>query len=215
MLEKSSSGEIFPKLISTLLHPVFVPSLVFIFLIFCSPLLFFGFEDKAKMAVLLIVALNTILFPLLVVLLLWRLKFIESIHMQGEKERYGPLIASMLFYFWVFWTMHKQFPEPELAQSFLLGTFLTTSAVFMATIFYKISMHAAAWGGVLAFALICTFQAVQNAMIFLVISLILAGIAGSVRLYMKAHIPSQVYSGYIVGIVMQLLAFLIVHQFLS
>lgn len=188
--------------------------MVLAFLIYFSPALFFGVPDKTKTWWLVIVAYITITFPLLVVFLLWRLKFIDSIHMNGEKERYAPLIASMLFYFWVFWLFHKQFNAPELVQSFLLGIFLTTVGVFMATIFYKISMHAAAWGGVVSFALVCTFQAAQNALLFFILSLFIAGLVGTMRLYLKAHSNAQVYSGYIVGILMQLISFFVVHKFL-
>ncbi|MCC7029045.1 MAG: hypothetical protein IT257_01985 [Chitinophagaceae bacterium] len=215
MQENTSSTAYPARFVSILLHPVFVPALVFAFLIYFSPTLFFGFTPKATLSLMVVVALNTILFPLLVVLLLWRLKFIDSIHMQGDKERYGPLIASMLFYFWVFWTVHKQFPVPALAESFLLGTFLTTAGVFMATIFYKISMHAAAWGGVLSFAILCTFQHTQNALLLLIAAILLAGVAGAARLFLNAHTRQQLYSGYAVGFVMQLLAFFIVHQFLK
>ncbi len=189
--------------------------MVFIFLIYGSPALFFGFEEKAKLSLFVVVALNTILFPLLVVILLWRLKFIDSLHMQGDKERYGPLIATMLFYFWVFWTVHKQFPVPEVAESFLLGTFLTTVGVFMATIFFKMSMHTAAWGGVIAFAIICTFMMLSNALFFLLAAVLIGGIVGTSRLWLKAHNPPQVYSGFIVGALMQFFAFLIVHLLLK
>jgi membrane-associated phospholipid phosphatase len=212
--DQSTKSGLLPKIISTILHPVFVPTMVFAFLIFWSPTLFFGLDHKTTSWWLLIIAYITISFPLLVVFLLWRLKFIESIHMHGERERYGPLIASMLFYFWVFWLFHKTMQAPELVQSFLLGVFLTTVGIFMATIFYKISMHAAAWGGVVGFALICTFQGVQNSILFLIVSIIIAGLVGSIRLYIKAHTGPQVYSGYIVGFVMQLLSLFVVSKFL-
>lgn len=214
MQEKSSTSGVVPKIISTVFHPVFIPSLVFAFLIYCSPDLFLGVTDKARSWWLVIIAYITITFPLLVVFLLWRLKFIDSIHMKGEKERYGPLMASMLFYFWVFWLFHKQFNAPELIQSFLFGVFLTTAAVFMATIFFKISMHSAAWGGVISFAVICALHTIQNGILFLIFSLLIAGLVGSIRLYMKAHTNRQVYAGYIVGIVMQLLAFVVIHNFI-
>lgn len=213
--EKTIQNGLLPKIVSTLFHPVFVPTMVFAFLIYMSPTLFFGLSAKTISWWLVIVAYITITFPLLVVFLLWRLKFIESIHMQGERERYGPLIASMLFYFWVFWLFHKTLQAPILIQGFLLGVFLTTVGVFMATIFYKISMHAAAWGGVVSFALICTFQATQSALLFLITAVLIAGIVGTMRLYIKAHTSAQVYSGYLLGFAMQLLSFFVAYKLLQ
>ncbi|MBK7764268.1 MAG: hypothetical protein IPI46_13135 [Bacteroidetes bacterium] len=212
MQKKSSLAIALAKLSAFVFHPVFLPSLVFAYLIYFCPGLFFGIPDKSRNWWLVIIAYTTITFPVLVVFLLWRLKFIESMHMQNEKERYGPLIASMLFYFWIFWLFHKQFAAPELVQSFLLGVFLTSVGVFMATIFFKISMHAAGWGSVIAFAAIMFLMGVMNSLPLLVISIFIGGLVGTTRLYLKAHIPAQIYSGYIVGAFMQIISFLIIHN---
>ena len=184
------------------------------YLIVFSPSLFFGLPEKTQWWWLVIVSYITITFPLLVVFLLWRLKFIESIYMQGDKERYIPLISSMLFYFWTFWSFHKELNAPVMLQRFLLGTFLLMIGVFMATIFFKISMHSAAWGGVVSFALLATFQHVENGFLLLLISLVLSGIVAATRLFLKAHTPVQVYTGFFAGVLMQLLSFFVVHHFL-
>lgn len=201
MQEKSKAIVTVSKIISTLLHPLFVPAIVLAYLVYFSPNVFFGYPTEIKQWWLITVSYITITFPLLTVILLWRLKFIDSIHMHGQKERYGPLIASMLFYFWVFWLFHKQFQAPLLIQTLLLGTFLTTVMVFMSSIFFKISMHSSAWGSVLSFATICAFQCVDNSIILLIISILLAGIVGSTRLYLNAHTPKQLWAGYIMGII--------------
>lgn len=134
--------------------------------------------------------------------------------MHGLKERYGPLIASMLFYFWAFWLFHKQFQAPVLLQSFLFGVFLTTVCLFMASIFFKISLHAGAWGCVVAFAIICAFHHIHFSPVLVVLSLIIAGLVGTSRLFLNEHTKQQLYSGYIVGALAQLLAFLICKTYL-
>ncbi len=134
--------------------------------------------------------------------------------MQGTNERYGPLIASMLFYFWTFWLFHHQFEAPMLLQSFLLGVFLTTVFLFMATIFFKISLHTGAWGSVLVFAIICSFHQIHSSVILLLLTLLIAGIVGTARLYLQAHNKPQLYSGYIVGALAQLLAYIICKTFI-
>ncbi len=209
-MQKSPLLQTVAKIISTLLHPVFIPAFVFAFLVFLSPDLFYGVTEKNKIWWLITVSYTTITFPLLTVFLLWKLKFIESIHMHHLKERYGPLIASMLFYFWIFWLFHKQFNAPLLIQSFLLGVFLTTVLVFMASIFFKISMHTAAWGGVIAFAILATFHAINYSVLLLIVGLLLAGLVGSARLILKAHSNKQLYAGYLVGMAAQFLSFFIV-----
>lgn len=211
MSNTKSPLQLISQISSYILHPVFIPTMMVTALVYCCPSLFFGIPDKTSHWWLIIIAYTTVTFPLLVVFLLWRLKFIESMQMHELKERYGPLIASMLFYFWVFWLFHKQFAAPEMIQSFLFGVFLTTVLVFLASIFFKISMHTAGWGGAVGFLLILTLQAVPGALLILLITFLLAGWIGTSRLMLKAHIPAQIYTGYGVGIAMQVLSYFIIH----
>jgi hypothetical protein len=197
------------RIISILFHPVFVPTMVFAFLIYLSPDIFYGVSEKTRQWWLIMVAYITITFPLLVVFLLWRLKFIESMEMHGLKERYGPMMASMLFYFWTFWMFHKQFDPPLLVQSFLLGVFLASALLFIFGIFVKISLHAGAWGGVVAFSIIAASHQIAHGMIMVIASLLIAGLVGSSRLALNAHSTKQVYVAYLLGAFAQILALLI------
>jgi len=193
---------------------VFVPAMIYAFLLVCSPDLLFGVPAKTQTWWLVIISYITITFPLLVVFFLGRLKFIDSMLMQGTNERYGPLIASMLFYFWTFWLFHHQFQAPMLLQSFLLGVFLTTVFLFLATIFFKISLHAGAWGSVVVFAISCMFHNIHLSALLTLLSILIAGCVGASRLYLQAHEKRQLYSGYIVGAIGQLLAYLICKTFI-
>lgn len=169
-----------------------------------------GVSAKDQSNWLLIIAYTTITFPVLTVFLLWRLKFIESMQMTGLKERYGPLIASMLFYFWIFWIFHKQFAAPMLLQSFLLGVFMTTVLTFLQTIFFKVSLHAAGWGSVAAFGIICMFYHIPYAIFLSIGAILLAGLVGTTRLYLQAHTHRQIYIGYLVGILAQVISLAII-----
>jgi len=210
----NSPARITARFVSILFHPVFVPAMIYAFLLVCSPDLLFGVTAKTQVWWLVIISYITITFPLLVVFLLWRLQFIDSMLMQGTNERYGPLIASMLFYFWAFWLFHHQFHAPMLLQSFLLGVFLTTVLLFLATIFFKISLHAGAWGSVIVFAVSCMFHNIHLSALLTLLSILIAGCVGASRLYLQAHEKRQLYSGYIVGAIGQLLAYLICKTFI-
>ena len=207
--EKSILSKTLARAVSIVFHPVFVPSMIYAFLLAFSPDFFFGVPAKSQSWWLIIISYITITFPLLVVFLLWRLKFIDSMQMHGLKERYGPLIASMLFYFWTFWLFHKQFQAPILLQSFLLGVFLATVCLFMATIFFKVSLHTGAWGGVIMFAIITAFNQIQFSILFLILSIVIAGIVGTSRIYLNEHSRKQLYAGYIIGAFAQLIAYFV------
>ena len=130
--------------------------------------------------------------------------------MDGLKERYGPLIASMLFYFWIFWVFHKQFAAPFLIQTFLLGVFFTTVLTFLNSIFFKVSMHTSAWGSVFTFAIMAACMNMQNALFLIMASILIGGLVGSARLYLQAHNIRQIWIGYILGVLGQILSFLII-----
>lgn len=198
------------RILSFLLHPVFLPSLLFAWIYFLNPELFYGFSAKQKGLQFISVAYISLTFPILTVLLLWKLKFIESIHMHELKERYGVLIASMLFYFWVFWVFHKQFQSHLLIQTLLGGVFMTTVLVFLASILYKISMHTAGWSSAMTFAGVLAFHHLPYSLLLLIVTVLLAGLIGSARLNLKAHTMQEVYSGYMAGLTGMLLSYFIV-----
>ncbi|MBU3677785.1 MAG: phosphatase PAP2 family protein, partial [Chitinophagaceae bacterium] len=125
------------------------------------------------------------------------------------KERYGPLMASMLFYFWVFWVFHKQFKAPLEIQGLLFAIFLSNVLVFMATIFYKISMHTAGWATAVVLLAYWTMKDTATFPLLL-LAVVLAGMVGSIRFYVQAHSPKQIYVGYVIGAIAALLAILIV-----
>jgi hypothetical protein len=198
------------RFISVIFHPVFVPAMMFAVLIFFCPSALFGIAEKQKVWWLITMSYTSVLFPLLTVFLMWRLKFITSMNMPTDRERLGPLIASMLFYFWVFWLFHKQFHAPQLIQTLLFGVFLTTVLSFLGTIFFKISLHAAAWGGISMFGIFCILNQIEYALPIFCIALLLAGIIASARLYLNEHKPYEIYMGFIVGIIGQSIAYFII-----
>jgi hypothetical protein len=192
-------------MVSVLLHPVFIPAAMMAFLIYGYPEATIGVSPKNARLWLMMVTYISILFPTLTVFLLWRLKMVNSMQLHEQKERYGPLMASMLFYFWVYWVFHKEFNAPLPIQVWLLSVFLSTVWVFMATIFFKISLHTAAWGSAAAFLVYLTWYN-TSALPFLLLVILLAGIIGSARFYLNEHSPKQLYAGYIVGIISTLMA---------
>ena len=66
------------QLFSYLFHPLFIPLYVAFFLIYIHPSAFVGFSDAAKKSTLIIIVLNLLFFPLMSVLLLKAVGFIDS-----------------------------------------------------------------------------------------------------------------------------------------
>ena len=94
-----TGARIFAGFFSYLLHPVFVPLYFTAFLLFIHPDAFTGFSAVERKKVLLIVGLNVVFFPLLSVILLKAVGFIDSIFLRTRKDRIIPYIAAGIFFF--------------------------------------------------------------------------------------------------------------------
>jgi hypothetical protein len=193
------------QLLSYLLHPLFVPTYVTAFLLYVHPSCFAGNSPDDKARTLALVAINTIVFPGITVLLLKGLGFVQSIFLRTQKDRIIPYIASGTYYFWAFWVLKNQ-GFPPLIVGFMMGVFICTYAALLVNIYQKISMHALGMGGVIGLFLIILYS---NTMLMtwpLAAALLLAGLVGTARLLLGDHRPKDVYSGLVLGAVCQVVA---------
>jgi hypothetical protein len=197
----------FAHLFSFIFHPLFVPFYVVAFLICYHPSYFSGFSDNTKLNLLLTTALNTVFFPAFAVLLMKGLGFIKSVFLHTRQDRIGPYLSSMIFYFWTARIFFKFQPElPSVLASFMTGIFLTTVVGLLSNIYYKISMHAMGWGGVIGiFLLIMT----GNTMLMtwpLSIAFLITGMVCSSRFLISDHTQKETYLGLLAGVLCQLAA---------
>ena len=196
-------------LVSIIFHPLFVPVYVTLFVLYVHPLLFAGYEDMMKLRLVATVFVNLSLLPAFTVFLCWRLKFIDSIHMNSQKERIIPLAAAMIFYFWC-WFVLKNFSEiPLVFRHFLLGSFITIIGGWLANIGFKVSLHGLAAGGMLSFMLILLFSADGGSAPYFAVAVVIAGLICSARLILSAHMPFEIYSAFIIGAASQLAALVV------
>lgn len=194
-------------LISYLLHPLFIPALVTVFLLWWHPYAFTGTHQGEKLRILMSVIVNTTMFPAVVVALLKQLGFIESIKLENQKDRIIPIIASMTFYFWAFY-VSKNIPGiSPLLTHFLLGTFLSSILTLLMNIRMKISLHAIAAGGLATFLLIHSLDGTRSMGLFLSIGLGLSALMLMARLWSSDHTQKEIYLGWICGSLSLILAF--------
>ncbi|WP_126248422.1 hypothetical protein [Chitinophaga rhizosphaerae] len=198
---------------SYVLHPLFIPLLVTFLSVTALPEFFTSFRSNSfrwDYDVLFIrVAVASVLFPMLVVSLSKALGFVGSITMKDQKDRIIPYVASIIFYFWAFYTFKREGAAPAFYNAFWLGVFIAVVISFVANSFVKISMHTVGWGGVVGY-LACLMAGMgMNVAVPLAIAVVLAGVAGTARLVLDAHTPAEVWTGFFVGLVAQVGAYLI------
>ena len=198
------------KVASYVFHPVFMPTVMaYVLFMLSHDTGFAGVTDKAFKMWLLIIAINTLFFPLLTILLLKGLGFLNSIQMKESKDRIIPLIACMIFYFWANHALGSN-PEvhiPLILHTLTLGSFWGIIVIFMVSIFYKVSMHSAAAGGMIGILLVLMFTSNVNMVFPFFVALFIAGLIGTARMILKAHQIWEVWIGYVLGILVQVAAY--------
>ena len=89
------------KLISILLHPIFLPILIAFFILTFTPDSFF--ISKSNMAIIyLFLFLYTIFLPVIFTLILYKSGRLSSIEMKKNKERVVPIIITLICFFFCY-----------------------------------------------------------------------------------------------------------------
>jgi hypothetical protein len=191
---------------SWVFHPLFIPLYVTIFLSYIHPYAFVALSEKGKIFKILFVFVNTALFPGAAVFLMWRLKFIQSMFLRTQRERIIPYAAAMVFYFWAWYVSRSLQDSEELFTGFLFGSFLTVIAAWLANIYFKVSMHAMAIGGMVFFIMRVSFADDGTSGLYPSLALLIGGIVCTSRMIVSDHKPVEIYSGLLLGVLCQVLA---------
>jgi hypothetical protein len=156
----------------------------------------------AKLAVL------TILLPFLAVYLFRKLNLISDTKMHEPRDRIYPLLTVLVFYTTAYWLLSARLPI--FIHSLLFGSCLSIFILFIATNFYKISVHTTA-AAILPGVCIVVMVSERIAITPLIFALLVAIIVGIVRWLLGAHTIGQILLGYLTGIFTQLGAYYYLH----
>jgi membrane-associated phospholipid phosphatase len=211
------------KIISVIFHPLLVLTYMLMLLLIVNPYLFGvnNIGDKGSIRLILTVFFSTFLIPAFAIFMMWRLKLISSLHMGDKQDRIGPFIATGVFYLWVFRSVMEDSNIPTAFIIAVLGTTMGLFICFLINLFFKISLHATGMGGLIGMVLIIMWLysygsftlhipfigASEISINFvLILCILLAGIVGSSRLFLRAHTPRELYAGFALGLACQYMA---------
>src|SRR5664279_3200793 len=200
---------LFAYFFSILFHPLLLGSYVFAFLIYLHPAAFEGVDSHSKNLRMFSMVLFTVFFPGISLFLAWRLKLIKSLTLENRQDRLVGFIVTMFFYFWASYVFRNLPDIPPVASRFVLGTFLAVCGAWMCTIFYKVSLHAVAMGGLICFFILFGHDDPYVSGLYLVMPVLIAGIVCSARLILGAHNRFEMITGFLVGILAQSVAWVL------
>ena len=196
------------KIISVVLFPIFFPSYIILVLFYFNNFNTFQIPLNAKFMVFTIIFISTCIFPLLFIFIMKRRGMIKSIQMETREERVFPLIITTIFFFMAFY-MLKDIEVLGLFLYFLVGSTVLLLIALLINFFTKISIHMIGVGGMTGALLGLSFRMNTDILVLIIISVILSGLTGYARLKLKAHNQAQIYGGFLCGLFVMLVIFLI------
>ena len=195
----------FYKFISTILHPIVLPTLgVFLYFVFVSQ----SFEKRLQLIVLGLVFVLTYVVPVLLLLFLKNFGFIKDFQVSTIKERRFPVIF-MIFLLYFLGNTIIQIPTIRNLGILFYGTSLSLTCIYVLfSVKLKSSLHLVSMGNMIGFFLIMTNINSLSMLPIIILLILLSGILASSRLYLKAHTPVELLIGFFLGIVCQFILFI-------
>ncbi len=195
------------RMFTLVFHPLFVPFYMLLILLNVNTFFAMMIPVKAKMFLTGLVFITTILLPLLIVFLLYRLKLVKSFYLQSREERIYPLLAVAVFYYITYYLL-KSFSISFIFSYYMLGsTFLTILAMII-SFYWKISLHMIGIGGMVGLLMGLSLNLNLDLTWFVISAIILGGFLGFARIQSNSHKPSEIYSGFLVGAGVMFLLFI-------
>jgi hypothetical protein len=194
-------GRFLANLISYILHPLLMPTLLLLILLFFLPQSLQPVSGKIALLIILLVFITTFIIPALSILGLRSTTTITSVKLRNRTERVLPFSFITIFYGITTYLFHSKIEINDTILSIFIGASVLVALLTIITIFFKISVHSAGAGCMLGFLLsIMLIFPEHNLMWALIIIVLITGLILSARLYLNAHTPIEVYSGFALGL---------------
>ena len=158
--------------------------------------------------ILLVVFLSTYILPIFLIVILKYFKWIKSFHLDSIQERKFPVFFFIVLSFMVGTMLIRTQIVDLLAYSFF-GITLALSITYSLFKFdIKTSLHTLGIGGIIGFIVIMSFEYQLNFNLLIAVLFLLAGLISVSRLKLNAHIPKEIYFGFIIGFLTQIGSYL-------
>lgn len=193
---------------SVLFQPLLIPTYTLLILFNLNNYFSLLIPPQVRHLILWMVFLITFVLPLLFIFILYKRKIITSINMDKREERIFPLVITALFYLLAYYIVYQANLDVLYLRLFL-GSALLICIALVISVFWKISMHMIGVGGLLGALIGIGIAAYIDLTFFVILAVLVSGLTGFARLKLKAHTPWQVYVGFLTGMGMMIVLFLV------
>lgn len=182
------------QIVSIIFTPFYIPLLALILLFI---FIFNNYDMMVKINIVCAVYFMTILLP--TVLIYYYRKY-DKWHRFVKERRMVPYIIAIVCYFSCFYIL-SYYKIPYCFTSIIITALLIQLACALINIWWKISTHMAGIGAFTGGLVVFSLRFSYNALLWLCIALLVAGIVGTSRMILRQHKLSQIYIGYLLGLV--------------
>lgn len=156
------------------------------------------FPWSYKIQVLLMVYLFTVMLPSLLIHVYRRYQGWNLIELGHREKRMIPYILSIISYFTCVYVMER-LHMPHFMGSIIVAALAVQIVCALINIWWKISTHTAAIGGVAGALFAFSYYLGFNPVWWLCLVIIVAGMVGTSRMILRQHSLSQVVGGFGIG----------------
>jgi len=189
----------FSKFLSYVLHPLLMPFYAVALVMSLNTYIAYSISPQLQRIIITLVFVTTGLLPILTALFLLQKGMIRSLEMNSIEERRIPFISTAVLYLICYYLLNK-LPVPRMLGLMVLGATISIFLAWLLSFRWKISIHMIGIGGLTG--MLFGVSQVLNAELIMIIlaTILIAGMLGTARLLLGAHSPSQVYTGFFLGL---------------
>jgi membrane-associated phospholipid phosphatase len=191
------------RFVSVVTHPLLMPTYLFALLSWALPASLEPIKPELHLKFLFFIFIVTFLLPLLNVAIFKTFGTVRTFAMTERKERLIPFIFITAIYVIVTYLFHSQ-TQMNLNDNFLKFMIVIDLLVIVATaatFVFKVSVHCiSAWGFIGIIVPLNKISEINTLFYPMIISILLAGIIMSARLYAGAHTSREVMWGGVLGL---------------
>ena len=194
-------------LISYLFHPLLMPSLGLLIILNSGTYLAL-LDPVAKRAIMFVMALGTLVFPLMLLpVLQYRNLMMKDGQVATRREQLIPQIIILALYIVTF-VYFKRLPLSQVIHAYVLSVTGTLFLLILVNLRFRVSIHAAALGGLTGLIIVLIYLYETPLQGLLMLSLFAGGLTGSSRLAQGDH-WGAILSGFFLGLTVVLFTLLV------
>ena len=204
---KKTAEEKSATFISFILHPLLMPTYGFLLIFFTKNYISVFTPMNYKVIIIAATFLFTFLLPTINALILLKMGRIKSLEMETSSERIIPYSSAAIYYFALFYMFYQK-QLPAIFIILILGATISIVLTLIINYRWKISAHTIGIGGIAGATLGIMYRMQMDLSFIFIIVILFAGIVSYARLKLDAHTPAQVYTGLLMGFMVELLLML-------